>query len=299
MNSSINIAISEAKIFLIRGKHVMLDKDLASIYGVPTKRLSEQVKRNQQRFPQHFMFQLTNEEWIELRSQNATLNISENPSGGRGTHSKYLPHVFTEHGVSMLSAVLKSPLAIQVSIQIIEAFVHFRSILNAQDGHVWVRQTIGELNHKLQDHEKKIVGILNQMNNTNAHLKQGIFFNNQIFDAYAFSSDLIKSANKSVVLIDNYIDETTLLQLSKRNSKVSCIIYTEKLSNQLKLDLERHNAQYPSIEIRTLKNTHDRFLIIDNRELYHLGASLKDLGKRWFAFSRMDGFLVEVLARLN
>jgi hypothetical protein len=199
----------------------------------------------------------------------------------------------------MLSAVLKSPLAIQVSIQIIEAFVHFRSILNAQDGHAWVRQTIGELNHKLQDHEKKIVGILNQMNNTNAHLKQGIFFNNQIFDAYAFSSDLIKSANKSVVLIDNYIDETTLLQLSKRNSKVSCIIYTEKLSNQLKLDLERHNAQYPSIEIRTLKNTHDRFLIIDNQELYHLGASLKDLGKRWFAFSRMDDFLNEVRTRLG
>jgi predicted XRE-type DNA-binding protein len=132
MNSSINIAISEAKIFLIRGKHVMLDKDLASIYGVPTKRLSEQVKRNQQRFPQHFMFQLTNGEWIELRSQNATLNISENPSGGRGTHSKYLPHVFTEHGVSMLSAVLKSPLAIQVSIQIIEALQRLEEIFDAK-----------------------------------------------------------------------------------------------------------------------------------------------------------------------
>jgi hypothetical protein len=299
MNSSINIAISEAKIFLIRGKHVMLDKDLASIYGVPTKRLSEQVKRNQQRFPQHFMFQLTNEEWIALRSQNATLNISDNPTKRRGAHSKYLPYVFTEHGVSMLSAVLKSPLAIQVSIQIIEAFVHFRSIIYTQDSHSWIRQTIGELSHQLQDHEKKIAGILNQMNKTNAHLKQGIFFNNQIFDAYAFSSDLIKSAKKSLVLIDNYIDETTLLQLSKRKENVTCVIYTERITPAITLDLEKHNSQYSSIAIRILKNVHDRFLIIDNKELYHLGASLKDLGKRWFAFSRIDGFLNEVQSRLK
>ena len=185
------------------------------------------------------MFQLTNEEWIALRSQNATLNISDNPTKRRGAHSKYLPHVFTEHGVSMLSAVLKSPLAIQVSIQIIEAFVHFRSIIYTQDSHSWIRQTIGELSHQLQDHEKKIAGILNQMNKTNAHLKQGIFFNNQIFDAYAFTSDLIKSAKKSVVLIDNYIDESTLLQLSKRKKNVTCVIYTERITPELKIGFRK------------------------------------------------------------
>jgi hypothetical protein len=128
--------------------------------------------------------------------------------------------------------------------------------------------------------------------------KQGIFFNDRIFDAYVFSSNLITSTKKSIVLIDNYIDETTLLQLSKRNANVKCIIYTEKITSQLLLDLEKHNAQYPFIEIRTLKHVHDRFLILENQSLYHLGASLKDLGKRWFAFSRMDDLLDDVLKRL-
>ena len=129
--------------------------------------------------------------------------------------------------------------------------------------------------------------------------ERGVFFNNQIFDAYIFSSELISKAKKSIILIDNYIDETTLLQLSKRNKKVQCIIYTEKIHDQLKLDLEKHNAQYPAIEIRILKNVHDRFLILDEKELYHIGASLKDLGKRWFAFSKLDGLVREVLNHLR
>ena len=151
---------------------------------------------------------------------------------------------------------------------------------------------------QLLDHELKLDKILRNSVETAKH-HQGIFFNNQIFDAYNFSCDLIKSAKKSIVLIDNYIDESTLLQLSKRNADVTCLIYTERITPEIKLDLEKHNSQYPTIHIRILKNTHDRFLIIDNRELYHLGASLKDLGKRWFAFSRIDGFLKEVQARLK
>jgi hypothetical protein len=127
----------------------------------------------------------------------------------------------------------------------------------------------------------------------------GIFFNDQIFDAYVFSSEIISRAKKSIVLIDNYIDETTLLQLSKRSQKVNCIIYTERISEQLKLDLEKHNSQYPPIEIRVLKNAHDRFLILDKKEMYHLGASLKDLGKRWFAFSRMDGQVNQILSQIQ
>ena len=127
----------------------------------------------------------------------------------------------------------------------------------------------------------------------------GIFFNDQIFDAYVFSSELIKSAKKSVALIDNYIDEVTLLQLSKRGDGVACIIYTERLSSTLQLDLDKHNAQFPTIQVVPLKNAHDRFLIIDDEQLYHMGASLKDLGKRWFAFSRIDGLLAEIQSRLK
>lgn len=127
----------------------------------------------------------------------------------------------------------------------------------------------------------------------------GIFFNDQIFDAYVFSSEIISRSKKSIILIDNYIDETTLLQLSKRSQKVNCIIYTERISEQLKLDLEKHNSQYPQIEIRILKNAHDRFLILDKKEMYHLGASLKDLGKKWFAFSRIDGLVKEILIHLR
>ena len=129
--------------------------------------------------------------------------------------------------------------------------------------------------------------------------KSGIFFDNEIFDAYVFSSELISKAKKSIILIDNYIDETTLLQLSKRNKKVRCTIYTERLTDQLKLDLEKHNSQYNQIEISILKNAHDRFLILDEKELYHIGASLKDLGKRWFAFSQMNGLVKEILNHLR
>jgi hypothetical protein len=126
----------------------------------------------------------------------------------------------------------------------------------------------------------------------------GIFFNDQIFDAYIFSSNLITSAKNSIILIDNYIDETTLVQLSKRNANVICTIYTEKINPQLKLDLDKHNSQYPPIHLQVIKNVHDRFLILDNQSLYHLGSSLKDLGKRWFAFSRMDALLEDIIKRL-
>jgi hypothetical protein len=286
-------------IFSIRGRQVMLDDQLAALYNVTTKRLMEQVRRNHQRFPEHFMFQITNDELKSLRSHFATLNSDLTQPKSRGQHRKYLPYAFTEHGISMLSAVLKSPMAIQVSIQIIETFVYFRNLVIVKNDYHWIQQSFFEMNDQIKIHEKKINGILDQMQINGSQFHQGIFFNNQIFDAYAFSSQLIKSAKKPIVLLDNYVDETTLLQLSKRNPKVKCSIYTEKISPELILDMEKHNAQYPPISIRTIKYVHDRFLILDNQELYHLGASLKDLGKRWFAFSRMDGMLPEVLMRLK
>ncbi len=275
----------------------MLDKDLAIWYGTETKRLIEQVKRNIDRFPPHFMFQLTDGESSALRSQIATLETTQKNQSKRGLHSKYNAHAFTEHGVAMLSSVIHSKVAIQVNIQIINTFIAYRSNTHSLIKNNGERESIILIHNKLNEHEDKIQLILDQLHNFQLP-KQGIFFNDQVFDAYIFSSNLITSAKKSIVLIDNYINETTLLQLSKRNPKVSCTIYTEKITDQLKLDMEKHNAQYPKIEIRVLKHLHDRFLILDNQSLYHLGASLKDLGKRWFAFSRMDGLIGDVMKRL-
>jgi len=297
------------KIHTFRDTQVMLDKDLAILYGIQTKRLIEQVKRNLDRFPESFMFQLNDDEIS--RSQFATLNSSINSSASetilnsrsqiatlntkQGKNIKYRPYAFTEQGVAMLSTVLRTPTAVQTSIFIMESFVSMRKILNSSND---ASKEIGLLKSKVLDHDSKINTLFKRMDDLSLP-KSGIFFNDQIFDAYVFSSELIAKAKKSLILIDNYIDETTLLQLSKRNKKVSCIIYTEKLTEQLKLDIEKHNAQYSPIEIRILKNVHDRFIMLDDKELYHLGASLKDLGKRWFAFSRMDSLINQILSQLK
>ena len=297
------------KIHTFRDTQVMIDRDLSILYGVPTKRLIQQVKRNIDRFPASFMFQL-NEDEIS-RSQFATLNSSINSSTSetisssrsqiatlntkQGKNIKYKPYAFTEQGVAMLSSVLRTPTAIQTSIFIMESFVSMRKMLTSNNN---LSNEIGLLKTKILDHDSKINALLKQMDNQ-SFTESGIFFNDQIFDAYVFSSELISKAKKSIILIDNYINETTLLQLSKRNKKVSCVIYTEKITAQLKLDLEKHNAQYTPIEIRILKNSHDRFIILDEKALYHLGASLKDLGKRWFAFSKMNGLVSQILSHLN
>jgi hypothetical protein len=284
----------EARIYTIRGMQVMIDSDLAILYGVQTKRLLEQVRRNIERFPSHFMIQMEENEVDSLRSQIATLK-NQSLKRARGKHFKYRPFVFTEHGVAMLSSVLKSPTAIETSIYIIESFVKYR---NQSSPYILLFQHMEQMKNQITDHESSIKKILQKLEPTFTQ-SSGIFFNDQIFDAYVFSSELLAKAKRSIILIDNYIDETTLLQLSKRNKKVSCTIFTERITEQLKLDLEKHNAQYQSIEIRILKNAHDRFIILDEKELYHLGASLKDLGKRWFAFSKMDGLADQILTQLK
>jgi hypothetical protein len=278
----------ESRIFTIRGRQVMLDSDLANFYGSETKYINRAVSRNIDRFPPDFAFRLSPDEFESLRCQFGT---SKNSRGGR----RYMPFVFTEQGVSMLSAVLNTNIAIKISIQIIRAFVDLCksnadiNLLNSRIDRLEAKQVISE---------SKLNKVLNALEGNNSP-SSGIFFDGQIFDVYVFSSELISKSKKSIVLIDNFIDETTLLQLSKRSQKVNCIIYTERISEQLKLDLEKHNSQYPPIEIRILKYAHDRFLILDKKEMYHLGASLKDLGKRWFAFSRMDGLVKEILIHLR
>lgn len=277
----------ESRIFTIRGLQVMLDKDLAEFYEVTTGRLNEQVKRNIVRFPSDFMFQLTEVETINLVSQNAI-------SSWGGTRK--LPYVFTEQGVAAISAVLKSDKAAQISINIMRAFVNMRKFIL---GNAALFQRLDKIEVKQIEADQKFEQIFKALESKNPQPDTGIFFEGQVFDAYLFVSDLVKKANSSIILIDNYIDETVLTFLTKRKTNVTATIYTKPINKQFQLDLDKHNAQYPAIAIKTFADSHDRFLIIDHKELYHLGASLKDLGKKWFAFSKMDSLTADVLAKLK
>ncbi|MDF0720177.1 ORF6N domain-containing protein [Kaistella sp. PBT33-4] len=275
-------------IYTIRGKQVMLDSDLATLYQVETKILNKAVKRNLDRFPEKFCFQLTDEESDFLRFQIGTSNVRR---GGR----RYLPYVFCEQGIAMLSAVLRSDVAIKVSIEIMDAFVEMRRMLisNASLFH-----RLDNIELKQLQADQKIEQIFKALESDKLHSEKGIFFNGQVFDAYAFVSDIVRSAKSSIILLDNYVDDTVLTLLGKRKDNVTAIIYTKTISNQLRLDLQRYNSQYAPIEVKSFSDAHDRFLIIDDTELYHIGASLKDLGKKWFAFSRMDievGTMLQIL----
>jgi hypothetical protein len=278
----------QSKIFSIRGLQVMLDKDLATFYEVKPFRLREQVKRNPDRFPTDFIFQLNDSEVDFLVSQNAI--PSKQILGGTN------PYVFTEQGVAALSGVLKSEKATLVSVEIFRAFVRMR---RAFVRNALVMERVIKIEQKQFEFDNKLNELLNALQAPDIKQNQGVFFDGQLFDAYVFATDLIKSAQHSIILIDNYIDETTLLMLSKRKLSCEAIIYTQKISSQLQLDLAKHNEQYPLIHINLLKNAHDRFLILDHKALYHIGASLKDLGKKWFAFSRIDDFLPEILSKLG
>lgn len=293
----------------------MLDSDLAEIYGVETKVFNQAVKRNFRRFPSPFRFQLTAEEYenlkfqigtssgdeflrsqfvtlekTDLKSQNATLEDK------RGKHRKYLPYVFTEHGAIMLASILKSETAVQASIRIVQAFVEMRKYISA-NSQLFLRMDTLEQNMLRTD--EKVDMVYKALQDNSIKPKQGIFFDGQVFDAYTFVSDLARSAESSIVLIDNYIDDSVLTLLSKRKKGVSATIYTSKISKQLLLDVKKHNAQYAPVELKELKKAHDRFLIMDQSELYHFGASLKDLGKKWFAFSKMETGAIDMLGKLN
>lgn len=283
----------QSEIHTIRGGQVMLDSNLAELYQTETKALNRAVKRNIDRFPDEFMFQMTDEEWMNLKYQ---LGTSNSEHGGRRT----LPYVFTEQGVAMLSAVLRSEIAVKVSIQIMNAFISMRKFINT-NAQIFHRLDIlehNQLEYKAETGDK-FNQIFDAIESRSTISKQGIFFNGQIFDAYKFVSDLIRSAKKSIVLIDNYVDDTVLVHLTKKNRGVKVLILTKTISKQLILDVKKFNKQYPVIELKAFTNSHDRFLIIDSTTVYHFGASLKDLGKKWFAFSRMETEAVQMLARLG
>ena len=293
----------ESLIRVIRGQQVMLDRDLAELYGVETRRLNEQVKRNIERFPEDFMFQLTKEEFENWKSQFATSN-----SIVMGARKR--PYAFTEQGVAMLSGVLKSSTAVEANIRIMRAFVSMRHFM-VNNAAIFQRLETIEFNQlesnkvqakilahqEVQDH--RIDEIFRRLDEGMYKPKQGIFFDNQIYDAYSFVSELVKSAKQRIILIDNYVDETVLTLLDKRGENVSATIYTQQVSRQFRLDVDRHNSQYHPIEVDVFRRSHDRFLCIDDT-VYHVGASIKDLGKKWFAFSKMEDFKPEELvARIN
>lgn len=266
----------EERIFTVRGRQVILDRDLAQLYGVETKVLNQAVRRNIERFPGSFMFKLNKEEFEELVTICDRLIPLK--------HSTVLPFAFTEQGVSMLSAVLRSTTAIQVSIKIMESFVKMRQYIT-MDSHLFKR--MNSLEMRLSDTETQVANIIKTISSINDNPRQGIFFDGQVFDAYAFVAGLVRKAERRIVLIDNYIDDTVLTLLDKRADGVEAVVYTGKISQQLQLDIEKHNAQYTPVEVLTFSKAHDRFLIIDE-DVYLIGASIKDLGKKWFGFTLME-----------
>jgi len=278
----------KSKIFTIRGFQVMLDRDLAELYEVETKILNRAVKRNIERFPDNYMFQLTKYEYDSLRFQIGTSN--QNRGGNR-----YLPHAFTEQGVAMISAVLHSSTAVNISIQIINAFIAMRKFL-IENASIFQRLDRIELKQLESDHKFDI--IFDAIESKKLTLNQGIFFDGQIFDAYKFVSDLIRKAKKSITLIDNFVDEITISILTKKNKDVKVLILTQLKSKIQVIDIMKANEQYKNFEIREFNKSHDRFLIIDNTEIYHIGASLKDLGKKWFGFSKMEIPVLEMLEKI-
>ena len=269
------------RIFTIRNLQVMIDRDLAELYRVSTKALNQAVKRNLERFPEAFRFQLNDNEKFEL--------VTNCDRFKKLKHSTVNPYAFTEQGVAMLSTVLKSETAVKVSIRIMEAFVAMRRFL-INNAEIFQRiDTIEkrQLKHEIETNEK-FEKVFNALQSKEIQPKQGIFFDGQIFDAYKFVSGLVRKANKNIVLIDNYIDETVLDLFGKKKKNVKVTILTGRITRSLELDARKFNAQYPTLEIKKFGKAHDRFLIIDDKEVYHFGASLKDLGKKWFAFSKMD-----------
>ena len=274
------------KIYTIRNLQVMLDKDLAELYGVETKHINQAVRNNQDKFQDDFYFELSDYEFEDLRSKNLTANFSK---------TRINPKVFTEQGIYMLATILKSKIASQVTVYIIKTFANLRKIISQN---ISMFERFERVEQRLNIHDKNFDRLFEALEDKTLKAKQGIFYDGQIFDAYVFVNDLLKLATTEIILIDNYIDETVFTIFSKYPN-IRIKIYTQNISKQLKLDFEKYSKQYQNIELKEFKNSHDRFLIIDKKNIYHLGASLKDLGKKWFAFSKFEMNTFDVLDRLK
>ncbi len=327
MENEISILQIEKKIFVIHSVQVMIDRDIAELYGVETRVLNQAVKRNITRFPEEFMFQLTRDEIDNLKSQIVTSRETDsvmsqfvtspktdsvksqiatsrnNLFTGQEGGTRKLPFAFTEQGCAMLSSVLKSETAVQVSIQIMKAFVSMRHFVQ-NNSRIFaelksIREHQLDTDIHLKESDKRIDQLFTLMDKYNINDTQGIFFQGQIFDAYAKFENFIQSAQKEIILIDNYVDLSVLQRFAKKKKGVNIIIYTDPKTKLTSQDIQTFNAQYPTITLNHTTKMHDRFMIIDNKVLYHIGASLKDLGKKCFAFEILDAsFISDILKNI-
>lgn len=287
----------EKLIYVIRDKQVMIDSDLAMLYQVETGALNRAVKRNIKRFPDDFRFQLTVEEYENLKCQIGISSLNKNGYGGRRT----LPYVFTEQGISMLASVLHSDIAINVSIGIMRAFVEMRRFI-ANNALLFERISNVEL--KQLEYQKQTDEKLEQIfEYISEHEKasQKIFFDGQIYDAFSLIVSLIQKAEKEITLIDGYVDVGTLNLLAKKNEGVSVTVYTHQRTRLSNIDVANFNAQYPALEVKYTSVFHDRFLILDGKTAYHIGASLKDAGKKTFGITLIndESITKDILQRLE
>ena len=266
-------------IYTFRNQQVMVDSDLARLYQATTGNLNKAVKRNLSRFPEHFCFQLTEHEYKNLRFQNGS-SSSNNNYGGR----RYMPYVFTEQGIAMLSAVLKSDIAVEVSVKIMNSFVEMRRFLLSNQE---LFSRLDRIEIKQLETDRKFEEVFNYIA-ANTEVKQNIFFNGQIYDAFSFIVGLIRKAKKKIILIDNYVDVYTLNILCKKNQGVDVVIATAGKGSLSAKDITKFNAQYPKLSVKTTKDFHDRFLILDKIEVYHIGASIKDTGKKSFGITKIE-----------
>ena len=287
----------KSMIYVVRNQQVMIDSDLAMLYQVETKVFNQAVKRNAARFPENFRFQLSKDEYESLRSQFVTSKENEIKKGGR----RYLPYVFTEQGIAMLSAVLRSDVAIQVSINIMNAFVEMRRFIS---NNALLFERISTVELRQLEYQKQTDEKLEQIFeyiSEHEESSQKVFFDGQIYDAFSLIVSLIQKAGKEITLIDGYVDVGTLNLLSKKKENVAVTVYTLKRTKLTKTDVENFNAQYPTLEVKYTKVFHDRFLILDRTTAYHVGASLKDAGKKCFGINLIqdEGIIRDILQRLK
>lgn len=284
-------------IYTIRGKQVMLDSDVAMLYNYETKNVNKAVKRNIDRFPEDFCFQLTKDEMDKMWFQNGTTSKREN---NKYRSEKYLPYAFTEQGIAMLSGILKSDIAIEVSINIMRAFIEMRKFINTNRNlFEKVISIENKMDKKFIEQDKKFDIIFDQLQ-LEENIKQRVFFEGQIYDAYSIIIDIIKKANKKILIIDNYVDDSILKMLTKKKSNVEAVVLTSEKSNIQNIDIQKFNKEYPILKVAKTNKFHDRFIALDNKEMYHLGASIKDLGKKCFGINKIeDKEIIERIINLS
>ena len=276
----------ENLIYQIRGRQVMLDSDVAMLFGYETKYLNRQVSRNKERFPENYCFKLTKEEYKNLRCQNVTSSLEDNYGGRR-----YLPYVFTEYGITMLAGILKSEIAVKASLKIVDTFINMRNFIRENKD---IFKRLITVEYKMLEYDENFEKIFNALEPKKLE-NQKIFFNGEIYDSYSLIIDLIKEANGRIIIIDNYIDKSILDMLIYKNENVKVELITS--SHYLtKTDISKFNKQYPNLNIKYSNIFHDRFIIIDDK-LYHLGASLKDLGKKCFGINKIED--KDILDKIN